>query len=54
VKFSNSPEAILKAVKLNEGHIFISGLLQNMNGLHFPVLLEDAPQNLLSANFLLQ
>jgi hypothetical protein len=54
VELSNSPEAVLKAIKLNQGHILISGLFQNMDVLHLTVLLEDAPEDLLPANLLLE
>lgn len=49
-----SPEAILKAIELNQRHILIRRLLQNMHILHLTVLLENTPQNLLTTDLLLE
>ena len=54
MELSDGPKAILEAVELDKCHILVSRLLQDMHSLHFSILLEDAPQGLLPANFLLQ
>lgn len=54
VKLSNGSEAILKAVELNQCHILISWLLQDMDILHLSIFLEDAPQDLLPTYLLFE
>lgn len=54
MELRDGPKAILEAVELDKCHILISRLLQDMHSLHFSILLENASQGLLPANFLLQ
>ena len=51
MQFSNCLKAILDVVKLDQGHLLVTWLLQYVNWLQFPVLAEDIIKSIFMANF---